>query len=68
LLELGDGGHVSRLGAPRRFGKTTLVRTLRIDAERELGLTTILVDFSRGLSLQDVTVRVEDAYRRATDP
>lgn len=67
LLELADGGHFSRLSAPRRFGKTTLVRRVRVDAERELGVTTIVVDFSRVLSLGDITVRVEDAYRRATD-
>ena len=30
-------------------------------------MTTIVVDFSRVLSLGDVTVRIEDAYRRATD-
>jgi hypothetical protein len=67
LLALADGGHFARLSAPRRFGKTTLIRRLRVDAERELGLTTVVVDFSRVLSLGDVAVRVEDAYRRATD-
>jgi hypothetical protein len=67
LLDLADGGHFSRLSAPRRYGKTSLIRRLRIDAERGLGITTIVVDFSRVLSLGDVAVRIEDAYRRATD-
>ena len=67
LLELAEGGHFMRLSAPRRYGKTTLIRRLRVEAERRLDMTTIIVDFSRVLSLGDVTVRIEDAYRRATD-
>lgn len=67
LLELAEGGHFSRLSAPRRFGKTTLIRRLRLEAERQLGMTGVVVDFSRVLSLGDVAVRIEDAYRRATD-
>ncbi len=67
LLELAGGGHICRLGAPRRFGKTSLIYRLRVDAERQLKLTTIVVDFSRVLSLGDVAVRIEDAYRRATE-
>ncbi len=67
LLDLAQGGHFARLSAPRRYGKTTLIRRLRIEAERQLEMTTISVDFSRVLSLGDVAVRIEDAYRRATD-
>jgi uncharacterized protein len=67
LLDLAEGGHFMRLSAPRRYGKTTLIRRLRIEAERQLEMATIVVDFSRVLSLGDVTVRIEDAYRRATD-
>lgn len=67
LLDLAEGTHFMRLSAPRRYGKTTLIRRLRIEAERQLDMTTIIVDFSRVLSLGDVTVRIEDAYRRATD-
>ncbi|HSZ69972.1 MAG TPA: hypothetical protein VK756_06400 [Solirubrobacteraceae bacterium] len=67
LLDLAEGAHFMRLSAPRRYGKTTLIRRLRVEAERQLDMTTIVVDFSRVLSLGDVTVRIEDAYRRATD-
>ena len=67
LLDLAAGAHFMRLSAPRRYGKTTLIRRLRIEAEEQLEMTTIVVDFSRVLSLGDVTVRIEDAYRRATD-
>ncbi|MGH2878615.1 MAG: hypothetical protein ACRDK4_03275 [Solirubrobacteraceae bacterium] len=67
LLDLAEGGHFIRLSAPRRYGKTTLIRRLRVEVERELDMPAIVVDFSRVLSLGDVTVRIEDAYRRATD-
>jgi hypothetical protein len=67
LLDLAAGAHFMRLSAPRRYGKTTLIRRLRVEAESQLEMTTIVVDFSRVLSLGDVTVRIEDAYRRATD-
>jgi hypothetical protein len=67
LLDLAEGGHFIRLSAPRRYGKTTLIRRLRVEVERQLDMPTIVVDFSRVLSLGDVTVRIEDAYRRATD-
>lgn len=67
LLDLAEGAHFMRLSAPRRYGKTTLIRRLRVEAERQLDMTTIVVDFSRVLSLGDVTVRIEDAYRKATD-
>ncbi len=67
LLDLARGAHFARLSAPRRYGKTTLIRRLRVEAERQLEMTTISVDFSRVLSFGDVAVRIEDAYRRATD-
>jgi uncharacterized protein len=67
LLDLADGGHYARLTAPRRYGKTSLLRRLGREAEARLDMTTIMVDFSRVLSFADAVVRVEDAYRRATD-
>lgn len=67
LLDLVEGGHFARLTAPRRYGKTTLLSRLADDAERRLGMTSIVVDLSRVLSLGDVAIRIEDAYRRATD-
>src|SRR5580693_5681305 len=33
LLDLAAGAHFMRLSAPRRYGKTTLIRRLRIEAE-----------------------------------
>lgn len=67
IRDLAEGGHFVRLTAPRRYGKTSLLHRLAADAERDLGMTSIAVDFSRVLSLADVAIRVEDGYRRATD-
>ena len=62
LLGLAEGGHNSRLTAPRRYGKTTLLGRLARDAER-LGLHTVYVNFFGVLSLDDVGARIEESYR-----
>ena len=67
LIDLVEGSHDARLTAPRRYGKTTVLARLAHEAERTLDMTAITVDLSRVLSLGDVAIRVEDAYRRATD-
>jgi uncharacterized protein len=62
LLAKAVGGHFVRLYAPRKYGKTSLLkRALRDAAERE-GLIAIHVDLYRVLSLADVVVRLERAY------
>jgi uncharacterized protein len=67
LIELADGGHFARLTAPRRYGKTTLLKKLAMDGETSLDMTPIAVDFSRVLSISDAAIRIETAYRQATD-
>ncbi len=67
LLELCQVGQSVRLGAPRRYGKTTLLRRACRDAETA-GLVAVLVDFSGVLSLEDVAIRVADAYRALEGP
>jgi hypothetical protein len=62
LLAAAAGGHYVRLTAPRKFGKTSLLRRVLRDAEREEGMVPILVDLYGILSLADVTIRVERAY------
>jgi hypothetical protein len=62
LLALAEGGHNSRLSAPRRYGKTTLLRTVIADAEKA-GLIAVYVDFSGVLTLADVAITIEEAYR-----
>jgi hypothetical protein len=62
LLELAGGGHYVRLYAPRRFGKTSLLRKTLEEAEREAKMVPVLVDLYGVLSLADVTIRIERAY------
>jgi len=67
LLALAEGGHASRLAAPRRYGKTSLMRRVGRDAERA-GLNYVEVDFYGALSLTDVVGRMEEAYGRLRSP
>jgi hypothetical protein len=64
LLEAAVGGHYVRVYAPRKFGKTTLLRHALARGEREEGLIPILVDLYGVLSFADVAVRVERAYAK----
>ena len=64
LLTAAVGGHFVRLYAPRKYGKTSLLRRVVRDAERQEGMVPILVDLYGVLSIADVTVRVERAYAR----
>ncbi len=62
LLELAEGGHNTVLHAPRRFGKTTLLKQVLQGAEG-LGVPGVLVDLSDVLSVADVAARLEQAFR-----
>src|SRR5215475_5367017 len=59
LLANAVGGHYTRLYAPRKYGKTSLLQRALRDGEREEGLIPIRVDLYRVVSLADVTVRLE---------
>jgi hypothetical protein len=61
LLERANEGNNSRLVAPRRFGKTSLLRRVTHDADRE-GWATVYVDFFGVLTLADIAQRIERAY------
>ncbi|MGH2805035.1 MAG: AAA family ATPase [Thermoleophilaceae bacterium] len=61
LLERASEGNNSRLMAPRRFGKTSLLRRALHDAERE-GWAAVYVDFFGVLTLDDIAQRIERAY------
>lgn len=67
LLQLAEGGHASRLSAPRRYGKTSLLRRIGRDAEFA-GLNYVEVDFYGTLSVTDVVRRMEEAYGRLRTP
>jgi uncharacterized protein len=64
LLTSAVGGHYVRLYAPRQFGKTSLLRRVLRDGERDEGLIPMLVDLYGVLSIADVAIRFERAYAR----
>jgi hypothetical protein len=64
LLRHAVGGHYVRLYAPRKYGKTSLLKRALADGDRAEGLIPILVDLYRVTSLADVTIRFERAYSR----
>jgi hypothetical protein len=64
LLRAAVGGHFVRLYAPRKYGKTSLLRRVLRDGERQEGLIPILVDLYGVLSVADVAIRFERAYAR----
>jgi hypothetical protein len=55
------GGHNSRLVAPRRYGKTSLLRRALADAAEE-GMVGVYVSFFGVLTQADVAARIESAY------
>lgn len=67
LVELAEGGHHSRLSAPRRYGKTTLLGKVCADAEG-IGMASVYVNFYGILSAEDATQRIERGYRGLRGP
>ena len=61
LLDLARGGHTTRLAAPRRYGKTSLLGKVLSDARNE-GLHTVYVDFYRAVTVSEAVRRIEAAY------
>jgi uncharacterized protein len=64
LLTAAVGGHYVRLYGPRKFGKTSLLRRVLVEGERDEGLIPILVDLYGVLSVADVAIRFERAYAK----
>jgi len=64
LLATAIEGNNSRVVAPRRFGKTSLLRRVMAEAEDE-GWETVYVDFFGVVTLLDVAERIERAYTAA---
>ena len=67
LLELARAGHNSRLSAPRRYGKTSLLRWVQERAEAG-GTPAVYVNFYGILSLEDATARLERGYSALRGP
>lgn len=64
LFDLADGGHSSRLVAPRRYGKSSLLGRVLLEAEK-LGMPTAHVDLMEVLTLGAIVTRIERAYSHA---
>jgi hypothetical protein len=61
LLRTAVAGNNSRLIAPRRYGKTSLLKRV-IDDARSEGWAAVYVDFFGVLTLGDVAARIERGY------
>src|SRR3954454_10528101 len=61
LMRTAVAGNNSRLIAPRRYGKTSLLQRV-IDDARSEGWAAVYVDFFGVLTLADVAARIERAY------
>lgn len=55
-------GRSTVLVAPRRFGKTSLLRRVQVDSERIDRIPVILVDLYELASLSDLVIRLEQAW------
>lgn len=64
LLELAEGSHNTRLQAPRRYGKTSILMKLSKEADRA-GFRTVYVDFLLATTPTEVSRRIEEAYGAA---
>jgi uncharacterized protein len=64
LLKRIVGGHYVRLYAPRKYGKTSLLKRALRDGEEHESLIPVLVDLYRVVSIADVTIRFERAYAK----
>jgi hypothetical protein len=62
LVTLAEGGHTSRVSAPRRYGKTTLLRAVLAEADRR-GVIPVYVDLWGTVSMEQITERIAAAYR-----
>lgn len=61
LMDTATAGNASRLVAPRRYGKTSLLLKLGETAAKE-GWSFVYVDFFGVLTLADISARIERAY------
>lgn len=62
LLEAAVSGNNSRLVAPRRYGKTSLLARVAQESREQKGWAAVYVDFFGVLTLDDIAQRIERAY------
>lgn len=63
LVTLAAGGHDTRVQAPRRYGKTSLLRKVLQESDRQ-GQRTVYVDLYGVISRADIAERIQRAYSR----
>src|ERR1700691_1339720 len=61
LLELAEGAHNSRLVAPRRYGKSSLLHAAQAKSE-DVGMVPVYVNFFGVVTAADIAERIEVAY------
>ena len=61
MIDLAWSANNARLAAPRRYGKTSLLKATLAKAADE-GWTTVYVDFFGALDMTDIASRIETAY------
>lgn len=61
LRDLAEGGHSTRLQGPRRYGKTSILKTLLREAERA-GYRTVYIDFLAVTTSTEIVRRLHEAY------
>lgn len=66
MAELAEGGQTSRLAAPRRYGKTTLIGALATELRARDWIVAVS-DFSRCRRIEDIAERLYDGWRRGLD-
>ncbi len=64
LVRLAEANSNSRLTAPRRYGKTTLLKRVRAELDAR-GMNTVYVNLYGLLSVGEAADRIEDAYRKS---
>jgi hypothetical protein len=57
-------GRFTLLYAPRRYGKTSLIRRLQADTDDDRDLVVVIVDFEGCQTLDDLGRRIADAYQQ----
>jgi len=62
LVSFARGGHNSRLSAPRRYGKTTLLYKVLEEADKQ-GMATAYVDLYGVVSVPGINRRIGEAYQ-----
>jgi uncharacterized protein len=61
LLDLAEGAHNSRLVAPRRYGKSSLLHAVQARSEN-IGMVPVYVNFFGVVTAADIADRIEIAY------